>query len=106
MILKLDENNAILDFFIGNDTPLFTGVEYDESTLDVEDFVSNWFLYSYADGKLYKDEAKVSAYQAEQAEQEATMQELINNPTPTAQEQINAMLMREIASLKAQVTLQ
>lgn len=34
------------------------------------------------------------------------MQELINNPPPTAQEQINAMLMREIASLKAQVTVQ
>ena len=106
MILKLDENNAILDFFIGNDTPLFTGVEYDESTIDVEDFVSNWFLYSYAGGRLYKDEAKVSAYQSEQAEQEAAMQELINNPPPTAQKQINAMLMREIASLKAQVISQ
>lgn len=68
MILKLDENNEILDFFIGSDTPLFDGIEYDESTIDVEDFVSNWFLYSYADGKLYKDEAKASAYQAEQAD--------------------------------------
>ena len=104
MILKLSENNEILDFFIGNDTPLFSGIEYDESTLDVDDFISNWFLYSYADGQLYKDEQKVSEYQAKQAEQEEAMQELLNNPNPTEQEQINAMLMREIAALKAQVT--
>lgn len=104
MILKLGENNEILDFFIGNDTPLFSGIEYDESTLDVDDFISNWFLYSYADGQLYKDEQKVSEYQAKQAEQEEAMQELLNNPKPTEQEQINAMLMREIAALKAQVT--
>lgn len=104
MILKLGENNEILDFFIGNDTPLFSGIEYDESTLDVDDFISNCFLYSYADGQLYKDEQKVSEYQAKQAEQEEAMQELLNNPNPTEQEQINAMLMREIAALKAQVT--
>lgn len=106
MILKLDENNEILDFFIGNDTPLFTGIEYDESTLDVNDFIPNWFLYSYSDGKLYKDEQKVSEHQVKQAEQEEAMRELINNPPPTEQEQINAMLMREIASLKAQVSVQ
>lgn len=106
MILKLDENNEILDFFIGSDTPLFDGIEYDESTLDADDFISNWFLYSYSDGQLYKDEQKVSEYQAKQAEQEEAMRELINNPPPTEQEQINAMLMREIASLKAQVSVQ
>lgn len=106
MILKLDENNEILDFFIGNDTPLFDGIEYDESTLDVDNFISNWFLYSYANGQLYKDDAKLSAYQARLAAEQAAMQERADNPPPTEQEQINAMLMREIAILKAQVTAQ
>lgn len=106
MILKLGENNEILDFFIGNDTPLFSGIEYDESTLDVDDFISNWFLYSYVGGQLYKDEQKVSAYHTKLEAERANMEKAMNTPTPTEQEQINAMLMREIASLKGQVTAQ
>lgn len=106
MILKLDENNEILDFFIGNDTPLFSGIEYDENTLDVSDFISHWFLYSYANGQLYKDDAKQSAHQAKLEAEQAAMQAWADNPPPTEQEQINAMLMREIAALKAQVTAQ
>lgn len=106
MILKLNDNGAIENFFIGNDTPPFEGLEYDEEAIDKNDFIANWFLYSYTDGKLYKDEEKTAAYQAQLEAEQSAVQELIDNPPPTAQEQINAMLMKEIAQLKAQVTAQ
>ena len=106
VILKVNENKEIQNFFVGNDMPPFDGIEYDENMIDVHDFIENWFLYSYVDGQLYKDEQKVSAYQTKLEAERANMEKAMSNPSPTLQEQINAILMREIAILKAQVTAQ
>ena len=67
MVLQVNDKGEILDWYIGNEEAPFEGIEIEEQSCDLADFMLHWETYQYQNGQLSVSPEKRAQKLEEQA---------------------------------------